>query len=347
MQAHLFSYAAHRMTFHVAAGPGAIPGLHAPGPYDIRLGHALLPRAIENLKRAGYVQTSHSEVSDYVRRGIERGIPPIYREKIQAGLRLEDGQGVMLYQSTTPRELYPNYVAIAPLMVETLLFAENRQILEESLPYSNPTVEWERLSRAVLDFGINKFNHGHPVTGASTVATQLEKLRHSPGGRTLTSGDKLRQMLSSSLRSYQDGPENLNARKQIVADYINSLPLAATPSQGEVIGLADGLRAWFGADPFEVNRLLLSPTTRHRPPASSTPVPRPIAKPSPYCSPPSGPPGFWSTIAKPSPAAWTSILFCSSATRSFPGRCVTPPLPHARCSVTSPAKRPARIRKTF
>jgi membrane peptidoglycan carboxypeptidase len=184
------------------------------------------------------------------------GLPPIYREKVRAGLRLEDSQGRVLYQTSTPHEVYPGYGAIPQLLVRTLLFAENRKILDESLPYRNPTVEWARFSRAVFDFGLNKIVPGHPVSGGSTVATQLEKMRHWPGGRTLSAGDKLRQMLSSSLRSYQNGPQNLASRKEIVADYINSLPLAATYEQGEVLGLMDGLRAWFGADPQRVNELL-------------------------------------------------------------------------------------------
>ena len=258
-QAHALSFAAHRMTFEVA--PGAVPRgggliLASPGPYDERLGYSLLPEAEGRLARAGYVQTNHTELSTFNHAAVLLRLPPIYDEKIRTGLRLVGEQGMPLYEATIPREVYPNYSAIAPLIAQTLLYAENRQILEESLPYRNPTIEWERLSRAVLDFAINKLDRAHPVTGASTVATQLEKLRHSPGGRTLTGGDKFRQMLASSLRAYQNGAQNLDARRQIVCDYINSLPLAATPSAGEVIGLADGLRAWFGVDPYRVNQLL-------------------------------------------------------------------------------------------
>ncbi len=258
LQAHWLYFTARQMTFHPAAGPGRNPPkLENPGPYDLRMGYALLPQAAERLARAGYIQTEHSELSAMNRRAIALGLPPIYREKIRSGLLLHDVQGASLYETTIPREFFPEYSAIAPVMVQTLLFAENRQILEESLPYRNPTIEWERLLRAVLDVALNKVNPGHPVTGASTVATQLEKLRHSPGGRTLTPSDKLGQMMASSLRVYQGGAQNLDARRQIVSDYINALPLAATKSKGEIIGLADGLRAWFGVDPQVVNQLLL------------------------------------------------------------------------------------------
>ena len=44
-------------------------------------------------------------------------------------------------------------------------------------------------------------------------------------------------MLSASLRAYRLGPETLAARRLIVVDYLNSVPLAAAPEHGEVHGL--------------------------------------------------------------------------------------------------------------
>jgi hypothetical protein len=45
-------------------------------------------------------------------------------------------------------------------------------------------------------------------------------------------------------------------RRQLVADYLNSVPLAAIAGHGEVNGIGDGLWAVYGADFHEVNRLL-------------------------------------------------------------------------------------------
>ncbi|WP_449359564.1 glycosyl transferase family 51, partial [Alishewanella longhuensis] len=61
------------------------------------------------------------------------------------------------------------------------------------------------------------------------------------------------------------GIETLERRKQIALDYINTVPLAATPQTGEVHGIGDGLTAWFGADANRVNQLLLdsNPTAEH------------------------------------------------------------------------------------
>src|SRR3546814_9749002 len=92
--------------------------------------------------------------------------------------------------------------------------------------------------------------------GGSTIATQLEKMRHSPGGRTDTPVEKLRQMVSASMHAYRDGPDTMDERRQLVVDVLNSTPLAGRVGHGEVIGLGEGLALWFGADFNRANGLL-------------------------------------------------------------------------------------------
>ncbi|MDV3209611.1 MAG: transglycosylase domain-containing protein, partial [Rhodococcus ruber] len=50
------------------------------------------------------------------------------------------------------------------------------------------------------------------------------------------------------MRGYLDGADTTEVRRRIVVDYLNSTPLSARPGFGEVIGLGDGLWAWFGTD---------------------------------------------------------------------------------------------------
>ncbi|MBK6356965.1 MAG: hypothetical protein IPF44_09665, partial [Betaproteobacteria bacterium] len=38
------------------------------------------------------------------------------------------------------------------------------------------------------------------------------------------------------------------ARRRIVLDFVNPAPLGGIPGYGEVIGLGDGLWAWYGQD---------------------------------------------------------------------------------------------------
>ncbi len=142
-------------------------------------------------------------------------------------------------------------------MVASLLFVEDRELLDGRWT-RNPVMDWERLSKAA---GLRLLSYAgidDPVIGGSTLATQLEKFRHSPGGRTETIGEKLRQMASASVRIYRNGIDNEQARRQLVLDYINSLPLAGRSDQGEIIGLGDGLQAWYGENFDAVNRELVA-----------------------------------------------------------------------------------------
>ncbi len=82
------------------------------------------------------------------------------------------------------------------------------------------------------------------------MATQLEKYRHSPDGLTLSGGEKLRQMISASVRAFQAGPETSGGSAEYPARLLDSVPLSAVPGHGEVRRrrLAEGLRVWYGAD---------------------------------------------------------------------------------------------------
>ncbi len=141
-------------------------------------------------------------------------------------------------------------------MLQTLLFIENRELFDMRYPQRNPAVEWDRFGLAVADTMARSVGINVRRAGGSTLATQLEKFRHSPEGRTGSALEKLRQMGSASLRAYLDGPETLEARRGITLAYMNSMPLAAVPGYGEVHGLGDGLWAWYSADFATVNRLL-------------------------------------------------------------------------------------------
>ena len=187
----------------------------------------------------------------------DRGLDVIYPEKARAGLTLFDGAGRTLYSARYPHFIYDRFDAIPPLVVASLLFVEDRELLDGRWT-RNPVMDWERLSKAA---GLRLLSYAgidDPVIGGSTLATQLEKFRHSPGGRTETIGEKLRQMASASVRIYRDGIDNQRARRQLVLDYINSLPLAGRSDQGEIIGLGDGLQAWYGENFDVVNGKLVA-----------------------------------------------------------------------------------------
>src|SRR5471032_162387 len=68
-------------------------------------------------------------------------------------------------------------------------------------------------------------------------------------------------MISASVRAYQPGPQTLEVRQNVVRDYLNSVPLSAVPGHGEVHGMAEGLRVWYGADFSKANESLASTAT--------------------------------------------------------------------------------------
>lgn len=259
LQAQFLARYGERLKYWLADGPSDSIRFPRAGPHDIRLGYVGLPEFVKRLQQAGFVVTQQARISPEMARLDDLGLYLPYHEKTVAGLDVRDCQGRPLYTVRYPREAYPSFAAIPPLIANTLLFIENRELLDPNHPQRNPAVEWDRLAQAGLEKAMQVVDPKRNVPGGSTLATQIEKYRHSPEGLTLTATDKLRQMASASLRAYLDGPDTRVTRQRIVMDYLNSVPLAAAPGFGEVHGLAEGLKAWFDLDFDHVNRLLARP----------------------------------------------------------------------------------------
>ena len=79
-------------------------------------------------------------------------------------------------------------------------------------------------------------------------------------------------MVSATLRAYQGGEDTTAARRQIVLDYLNTVPLSAKLGYGEVNGIGDGMWVWYGRDFDQVNRALRG--TVGTPSRSAIPAPR-------------------------------------------------------------------------
>ncbi len=258
LEGHVLAAAAARV--HYAVEPGPSPAMpHAPGdPFDIERGYARLPAMLARLDAQGYTVAAQARSSPLALLLSRLGLFPIYPESAQAGLTILDRDGRPLFTARHPARVYGDFGDIPPIVTRTLLFIENRELAAPPSASSNPAIEWDRLMRAVLDLAWSLVDPRHPVSAGSTLATQLEKIRHSPDGRTGSVGEKARQIVTASLRAHRDGRHTLAARQRIVCDYLNAIPLGARAEYGEVRGLLDGLRVWYGADPDRVNRLLRS-----------------------------------------------------------------------------------------
>ena len=258
LQALLASHLTREISYRLEAGKSPTIRFPADGPHDRRLGYTELPGFIAQLERAGFEVKFQARPSQRLREVMDWGLPAIYHEKVRAGLSIEDHTGRSLAHARYPERVYRNFASIPPLVLETLLFVENRELLAKGVPTRNPVIEWDRLAAATLS-QLGPRAQGQNLPGGSTLATQLEKYLHSPGGYTAGSADKLRQIGAATLRAYLDGPDTTATRKRIALDYLNSVPLAARAGFGELRGLGDGLWAWHGADFAEVNALLSAP----------------------------------------------------------------------------------------
>jgi membrane peptidoglycan carboxypeptidase len=264
LQSHILTAIAQHLTY--TTQPGQSRQIHYPdsGPYDYRLGYATLPLFQDRLKKEGFQVTAQAQISTLSRLLGSLTLFPVYPEKSRAGLQLLDYRDRRMFVRRYPARVYAEFDLIPPIIVNSLLFIENRELLDMRMPHRNPAVEWDRLLKAMKDVALQKIRRSHSISGGSTLATQLEKIRHSPGGRTSSRIEKARQMASASLRSYQVDDETIATRKRIICDYLNSLPMASVPGYGEVQGLGDGLWAWFGADFERVNQLLALPENEDR-----------------------------------------------------------------------------------
>jgi membrane peptidoglycan carboxypeptidase len=252
-QAHYFSDIASGLRYKLENGISSSIRFPKSGPYDERLGYSKIPDYTKLLTAHEFRVSEQARMSPAL---LNPELSPIYPEKDQAGLDLLDGKQRSLYSSRSPERAYANFEAVPRLLTDTLLFIEDRELLDARYPTRNPAVNWSRLDRAVFDQALHAVNAAHEAPGASTLATQIEKYRHSPEGRTTSAKEKLLQMESASIRAYMGGENNMAARRQIVVAYLNTVPLTAKPGYGEINGLGDGMWAWYKRDFSEINDLL-------------------------------------------------------------------------------------------
>ena len=258
LQAFFLSRYVSKVSYEV--GPGSSRAIAFPvgGPFDRRRGYSLIPEFQDRLQARGYQVVEQARQSAEMARLMALEITPPYRETPSAGLQIR-AQDMPIHDVRPQRGFYQRLEDVPPLVVNTLLYIENRDLARVPDPRSNPAVDWPRLAKATMLYVGHKVGLASHVEGGSTLATQLEKYRHSPEGRTDSATDKLKQLAAASLKAYQDGPDTRAHRRRIVVDYLNTMPLSAVPGLGEVSGLGEGLHGWFGLELEDVSRALSGP----------------------------------------------------------------------------------------
>jgi membrane peptidoglycan carboxypeptidase len=258
-QAWLLVHCSRWLSYELGVGPSPLIAFPRNGPYDERLGYSGIPAFQSYLEAREFQVVEQARVSPALGRLIRWGISPPYREPIAPGLEIRGPNGEVLYRAAHAEWFFSNFEDVPPLLVRTLLFIENQELETAPSPRTNPVIQWERLAKASLLYLGNKLGLSSSVEGGSTLATQMEKFRHSPQGRTHSALDKVRQLIGASLKAYREGPDTRPRRQEIIIDYLNSVPLSAVPGYGEVSGIGEGLYAWFGLQPNRVWKDLESP----------------------------------------------------------------------------------------
>jgi membrane peptidoglycan carboxypeptidase len=256
LQAWLLSSYARTVNYRLEPHASLDMRLPAGGPYDERLGYTRLSSFIASLAAQHFTIEQQAQQSPRLRAFIDDGGFAVYHEKASLGLTVLDRAGTPIFAARFPQRLFDSFDTVPRVVVDTLLFIENGELLDPQHPTRNPAIEWDRLGAAGLASVGRLVDPDQNVPGGSTLATQIEKYRHSLEGRTTGVTEKLQQMASASLRAYLDGPDTTAWRRQLVVDHLNSTPLGARPGYGEVVGLGDGLWVWYGTDLATANRVL-------------------------------------------------------------------------------------------
>lgn len=261
LQARVFSWLTSGMSTTMRDGPAGEPLAAGDGPYDKRLGYDRVGAFVKALERDHYAVEAQAVPSDRMAEFAQLGGSPPYREKTRAGLTLLDREGRTLYEARHPERVFERFEDVPKLVADTLLFIENRELLNDDSPRRNPAIEWDRILAAIAVLPLRVAGVEHRQAGGSTLATQIEKFRHSPEGRTEGVVEKFRQMVSAGARAYLDGEDTTARRREVLVDYLNSTPLAARPGFGEVNGLGDGLWVWFGTELSDLSDPPADPST--------------------------------------------------------------------------------------
>jgi membrane peptidoglycan carboxypeptidase len=250
LQSWIFSAIASKLSFQVSSGGSPAGRIVFPsvGPINKTRGYVELPQFVSRLHDAGFHITEQTRLSPELAAFSRLGLTPPYVEPSVVGLAIRDSMGNLIYDARSRQRAFTSYDQIPPLIIAALLLVEDRELAEAQATTRNPVIDWDRSVKAGFLYAAYKLGLPVQIEGGSTLATQLEKFRYADGGRTGSAADKLRQMIGASLQVYRSGPDTTAARRQIVLDYLNSVPLAAAPGYGEVNGVGNGLNAWFGIE---------------------------------------------------------------------------------------------------
>src|SRR5260370_31416903 len=148
VEALLFSHLNSGMNVALPPGPSESIRFPKSGPYDERLGYSQLPDFIASLTERRYSVDNAARWSPRLASFVHEGAFPIYPEKDQAGLRIVDRNGDRLYAAQFPERTYRSFAWIPPLLVTSLLFIEDRYLLDQPYAEHHAAIQSNRFGPA-------------------------------------------------------------------------------------------------------------------------------------------------------------------------------------------------------
>ena len=135
LESLIFRSLDRKITFQLEQGPSQEIQYPKPGPYDWTLGYARMPDFLPHLEAHGFRITAQAHSSGLLTSlsGLGRGVPGLSTKGPSRAPHRRSG-GARLYSFDRPRHVYPSYSSIPPLVVQTLLFIENRHMLDPEHP---------------------------------------------------------------------------------------------------------------------------------------------------------------------------------------------------------------------
>ena len=181
-QAQFFASLARRASFTVGDGPSPAIRFPKSAPYDDRLGYADLPLFLDRLKAREFEIAQQARISGQMAELVDAGYFAPYFEKYQTGLRIVDRHNGTLFQDRYPERVYQDFTDIPPVLVDSLLYIENRELLDFRYPTRNPAIEWDRLAKA--DHGSAIQVTGNPLARRQHAGHPDREIPPLSGGRT-------------------------------------------------------------------------------------------------------------------------------------------------------------------
>jgi len=150
IQARWLSRYAATLTYVLEPGPSDAIRFPEEGPFDRRLGYVALPDHIARLTERGYEVQAQARFSPALLSYADHGFFVPYAERSQVGLTIHDCRGEPLYANRYPHQFYARFEDIPPLVSLSLMFIEDRGLLDLQRPHANPAVDWPRFAKAAL-----------------------------------------------------------------------------------------------------------------------------------------------------------------------------------------------------